>query len=157
MIRLIGRIEPQSGIYHSYGDIANCNDSVFKHIFCTLCAKIGFFIVQTATSTFGSLLNIRSAKKSSYPVEGKYCIAMSWAGFKPTAYRLYTDESIYIVIMHSFPLRPEYMSLYQWSWILRVSFSSSQSTCMQCVLHKHEKCIKSHFHVVYKLICKESR
>lgn len=63
-----------------------------------------------------------------------------------------TDESIYIVIMQSFPLRPEYMSLYQWSWILRVSFSSSQSTCMQCVLLKHEKCIKSHFHVVYKLM-----
>lgn len=63
-----------------------------------------------------------------------------------------TDESIYIVIMQSFPLRPEYMSLYQWSWILRVSFSSAQSTCMQCVLHKHEKCIKSHFHVVYKLM-----
>lgn len=71
-----------------------------------------------------------------------------------TAYtcKMETDESIYIVIMQSFPLRPEYMSLYQWSWILRVSFSSSQSTCMQCVLHKHEKCIKSHFHVVYKLM-----
>lgn len=133
---------------------------MFKHIICTLFAKIGFFIVPTTTSASGSLL-VRSVKKTSYCLK-QVLHRNVLAGNQSNSFLLTHGDRRLNIHVHNYAIFSSkirinvalqcYMQMYQWTLILRVSFSSSQSTCMPCVLHKHEKCIKSHFHAVYKMM-----
>lgn len=132
---------------------------MFKHIICTLFAKNGVLYRANGYINFGiftckvcqkdQLLSKTSVASQCPGRESKQQLsAYTW---RQTLQYTCTYAIFSSKIRINLALRC-YMQMYQWTLILRVSFSSSQSTCMPCVLHKHEKCIKSHFHAVYKMM-----
>lgn len=132
---------------------------MFKHIICTLFAKNGVLYRANGYINFGiftckvcqkdQLLSKTSVASQCPGRESKQQLsAYTW---RQTLQYTCTYAIFSSKIRINLALRC-YMQMYQWTLILRVSFGSSQSTCMPCVLQKHEKCIKSHFHAVYKMM-----
>lgn len=132
---------------------------MFKHIICTLFAKNGVLYRANGYINFGiftckvcqkdQLLSKTSVASQCPGRESKQQLsAYTWRQTLQytCTYAIFSSKIRINVALQC------YMQMYQWTLILRVSFSSSQSTCMPCVLHKHEKCIKSHFHAVYKMM-----
>lgn len=112
-------------------------------LFARYSQRTGFFIVQTAKSTLGSLL-VRSVKKTSYCLK-QVLHRNVLAGNQSNSFLLTHGDRRFNIHVHNYAIFSSkirinvalrcYMQMYQWTLILRVSFSSSQSTCMPCVLH----------------------
>lgn len=115
---------------------------MFKHIICTLFAKNGVLYRANGYINFGiftckvcqkdQLLSKTSVASQCPGRESKQQLsAYTW---RQTLQYTCTYAIFSSKIRINLALRC-YMQMYQWTLILRVSFSSSQSTCMPCVLH----------------------